>query len=68
VYPHHAATMRGVVIVSGAWKLGPLRLSGVPPAGSSLLTAAASPAPHALNSAGAGMRDNRLPMILLSSH
>ena len=38
-----------------AWKAGALRLSGVPPAGTNLLTAAASPALHASNSACAGL-------------
>jgi len=41
----------------GSWKVEawPLRLSRVPPAGSSLLTAAASPSQHAQYSAWAGM-------------
>ena len=43
--------MIGVLLVAGYWKGRPLRLSRVLPAGSSLLTAAASPAAHALKSA-----------------
>jgi len=43
-------------LLAADWKRGPLRLSGVPPAGSSLPTAAASPRAHALSSASAVMR------------
>jgi hypothetical protein len=47
--------MSGVVLVLRSWKRCPLRLRVVPPAGSSLLTAAASPSLQALYSAWAGM-------------
>jgi len=47
--------MRGVALSLARWKGSPLRLTRVPPAGSSLLTAAASPSAHALNSAWALM-------------
>jgi hypothetical protein len=40
--------MSGVLLSSGGWKRGPLRLRGVPPRGSNLLTAAASPFKHAV--------------------
>jgi hypothetical protein len=55
VCPREAATMSGVLLSLKGWKATPLRLRGVPPAGSNLLTAAASPATHAANSAPAGM-------------
>ena len=47
------ATMSGVFLSVAEWKSGPLKLSGVPPAGSSLLTAAASPRTQASYSAAA---------------
>jgi hypothetical protein len=51
------AIMSGVFFETWHWKFGPLRLRLVPPTGSSLLTAAASPEQHASNSARAGMLD-----------
>ena len=50
-----AAIMSGVSFWERACKAGPLRLSRVPPTGSSLLNAAASPSTHAFHSAWEGM-------------